>query len=142
MRRVPVGAVGRRMQGHGASQHAVRSHAILGNVCFVAPHREEHPCEAPGQGHDGDHLAPSVADRRGPSSQWLGLGTSRAPKAPRGLNEQEDGRSASLGLDVVSSPDYSVRRERRHSPAGANPARQLSLQPVAVGADDGGNDIG
>ena len=35
-----------------------------------------------------------------------------------------------------------VRRERRHSSAGANPARQLSLQPVAVGADDGGNDIG
>ena len=30
---------------------------------------------------------------------------------------------------------------RRHSSAGANPARQLSLQPVAVGADDGGNDI-
>ncbi len=35
-----------------------------------------------------------------------------------------------------------VRRERRRSSAGANPARQLSLQPVAVGADDGGNDIG
>ena len=31
--------------------------------------------------------------------------------------------------------------QRRHSSAGANPARQLSLQPVAVGADDGGNDI-
>ena len=31
---------------------------------------------------------------------------------------------------------------RCHSSAGANPARQLSLQPVAVGADDGGNDIG
>ena len=31
---------------------------------------------------------------------------------------------------------------RRHSSAGANPARRLSLQPVAVGADDGGNDIG
>ena len=30
---------------------------------------------------------------------------------------------------------------RRHSSAGANPARQLSFQPVAVGADDGGNDI-
>ena len=30
---------------------------------------------------------------------------------------------------------------RRHFSAGANPARQLSLQPVAVGADDGGNDI-
>ena len=31
---------------------------------------------------------------------------------------------------------------RRYSSAGANPARQLSLPPVAVGADDGGNDIG
>ena len=30
---------------------------------------------------------------------------------------------------------------RRHSPAGANPARKLSLQPVAVGADGGGNNI-
>ena len=30
---------------------------------------------------------------------------------------------------------------RRHSLAGANPARQLSLQPVATGADDGGNEI-
>ena len=35
-----------------------------------------------------------------------------------------------------------VRRERRRSSAGANPARQLPLQPVAVGADEGGNDIG
>jgi len=31
--------------------------------------------------------------------------------------------------------------ERRLSLAGANPARQLSLQPVAIGADYGGNDI-
>ena len=31
---------------------------------------------------------------------------------------------------------------RCHSSVGANPARQLSLQPVAVRADDGGNDIG
>ena len=30
---------------------------------------------------------------------------------------------------------------RRQSSAGANPVRQLSLQPVAVGADDGGNNI-
>ena len=28
-------------------------------------------------------------------------------------------------------PKFTVRRERRHSSAGANPARQLSLQPVA-----------
>ena len=40
-----------------------------------------------------------------------------------------------------ASPRLYVRRERRHSSAGANPARQLSLQPVAVGADGGGNDI-
>ena len=36
---------------------------------------------------------------------------------------------------------FCVRRVRRHSLAGANPARQLSFQPVAVGADDEGNDI-
>ena len=35
-----------------------------------------------------------------------------------------------------------VRRERRPYLAGANPARQLSLQPVAVGAAEGGNDLG
>ena len=31
--------------------------------------------------------------------------------------------------------------ERHRPSAGANPARQLSLQPVAIGAGDGGNDI-
>ena len=40
------------------------------------------------------------------------------------------------------SPHYSVRRDKVPFLSGANPARQLSLQPVAVGADDGGNDIG
>ena len=30
--------------------------------------------------------------------------------------------------------------KRRHLLAGANPARQLSLQPVAIGAGYGGND--
>ena len=34
-----------------------------------------------------------------------------------------------------------VRRERRPYLAGANPARQLSLQPVAVRATEGGNDM-
>ena len=57
-------------------------------------------------------------------------------------------RLTGLGLT-----DYDVENERRivlirlcavtrrHFSAGANPARQLSLQPVTVGADDGGNDI-
>ena len=31
--------------------------------------------------------------------------------------------------------------ERRCIPAGANPARQLSLQPEAVGAVQGGNEL-
>ena len=31
--------------------------------------------------------------------------------------------------------------ERHRPSAGANPARQLSLQPVAIGAGDGGNDM-
>ena len=54
-------------------------------------------------------------------------------------------KSTGIGTVVSLMLPYSavlVRRERRHSSAGANPARQLSLQPVAVGADDGGNDIG
>ena len=53
-----------------------------------------------------------------------------------------------FGLDDVKSAvvegctsDLWCAVRRRHSSAGANPARQLSLQPVAVGADDGGNDI-
>ena len=40
-----------------------------------------------------------------------------------------------------SDPYTQCAVTRRRSSAGANPARQLSLQPVAIGADDGGNDI-
>ena len=43
---------------------------------------------------------------------------------------------------IAITPAYSVRRERRHSlPQRVSPARQLSFQPVAIGADEGGNDI-
>ena len=45
-------------------------------------------------------------------------------------------------LDVLVNNAGIVRRERRPYLAGANPARQLSLQPVAVGAAEGGNDLG
>ena len=45
-------------------------------------------------------------------------------------------------LTAGFNPHYSVRRDKVPFLSGANPARQLSLQPVAVGADDGGNDIG
>ena len=47
-----------------------------------------------------------------------------------------------MDYEIVVVYPFRVRGERRHFSAGANPARQLSLQPVAVGADDGGNDIG
>ena len=56
-------------------------------------------------------------------------------EGPRLLNRRTVTR---VGLSVGSRCAVT----RCHSPAGANPARQLSLQPVAVGADDGGNDIG
>ena len=36
---------------------------------------------------------------------------------------------------------FSCAVERRHFLVGANPARQLSLQPVAVGAGHKGNDM-
>ena len=39
------------------------------------------------------------------------------------------------------SPDSPCAVRRRRPSAGANPARQLSLQPVAVGAGEGGNDV-
>ena len=40
-----------------------------------------------------------------------------------------------------SSPGLVCAVERRCVPAGANPARQLSLQPEAVGAVQGGNEL-
>ena len=54
------------------------------------------------------------------------------------LREFQSFGGVAESLHIVA---YRVRRGRRHSSAGANPARQLSLQPVAVGADGGGNDI-
>ena len=42
---------------------------------------------------------------------------------------------------MKTSPLYSCAVERCRHPAGANPARQLSLQPVAIGAVEGGNDF-
>ena len=46
------------------------------------------------------------------------------------------------GFPLSANMTETVRRERRPYLAGANPARQLSLQPVAVGAAEGGNDLG
>ena len=43
-----------------------------------------------------------------------------------------------LSANIVET----VRRARRSYLAGANPARQLSLPPVAIGAAEGGNDLG
>ena len=40
-----------------------------------------------------------------------------------------------------ANPSLTCAVERRCVPAGANPARQLSLQPEAVGAVRGGNEL-
>ena len=56
------------------------------------------------------------------------------------IRERVEGTTEARSLNKHSV----VRRcavERRRLLAGANPARQLSLQPVAIGAGDGGNDM-
>ena len=44
-------------------------------------------------------------------------------------------------LARISNPTLPCAVRRRRPSAGANRARQLSLQPVAVGAGEGGNDL-
>ena len=43
---------------------------------------------------------------------------------------------------LLANMTETVRRARRPCLAGANPAWQLSFQPVAVGAAEEGNDLG
>ena len=52
-------------------------------------------------------------------------------------------RSPQTGAEIgtLVADDGRCAVERRRLLAGANPARQLSLQPVAIGAGDGGNDM-
>ena len=61
------------------------------------------------------------------------------------FEEQVAGRgltaNGSRVLELFVSESGTVCRERHHPTAGANPARQLSFQPVAIGASYGGNDI-
>ena len=45
-----------------------------------------------------------------------------------------------VALDIISR-FIQCAVERRRPSAGANPARQQSLQPVAIGAVEGGNDF-
>ena len=45
------------------------------------------------------------------------------------------------GVGAGPSPHFSCAVERRFLLVGANPTRQLSLQPVAVGAVQGGNEL-
>ena len=69
------------------------------------------------------------------------VGPSPATAIPRTPELRSSSRTPPDGAWSECTLYSAVRRERRHSSAGANPARQLSLQPVAVGADGGGNDI-
>ena len=96
----------------------------------------------------------SVRDDDGECTPGNGAIPDESDSATRGLARHSARAGVSVELDeavrlgagelhwcgsLARISQCAVRR--RHSPAGANPARQLSLQPVADGADDGGNDI-
>ena len=76
-----------------------------------------------------DNTAPTLTQARADSGGGIGLVFSEVLDLPSPI-------PAALARTIQCAVT------RRHSSAGANPARQLSFQPVAVGADDGGNDIG
>ena len=58
-------------------------------------------------------------------------------------HNRKGGNRHSLHLPMRAPlSDSTCAVERRHFLAGANPVRQLSLQPVAVGAAHKGNDMG
>ena len=65
-------------------------------------------------------------------AELMGLGYSVHIEATRQIAETAGRRDTHVKQCAV---------ERHRPSAGANPARQLSLQPVAIGAGDGGNDI-
>ena len=102
------------------------------------------------RGHKGDRRPISPDDPRVVTAKRLrkerGLSIDQICKT-LGMSRPTFYRYLALPDVTVKDPrkrlgaTFRVRRGRRHSSAGANPARQLSLQPVAVGADDGGNDI-
>ena len=80
-----------------------------------------------GQRHQCDLLIYNLkvdSDFRGVSGRWERR-SGRSPSAPLFFGAQ-------IGRSAV---------KRRHLLAGANPARQLSFQPVAIGAGYGGNDM-
>ena len=64
--------------------------------------------------------------------------TPRATTATAAGRRIASGRAAAL---AHSTHHLTCAVERRCIPAGANPARQLSLQPEAVGAVQGGNEL-
>ena len=84
---------------------------------------------------------PQIADQRAGSSRHPKGRISPKTASRRRATESRCWTQRGNDAKYVGNPLFLVRRERRHSSAGANPARQLSLQPVAVGADGGGNDI-
>ena len=67
------------------------------------------------------------------------------PPGPLAAQERTDPAQFRPGAQWSASrfatPSLPCAVERRCVPAGANPARQLSLQPEAVGAVQGGNEM-
>ena len=82
------------------------------------------------------------------SGAALGVGAQSLPKRLRNsirekknVLEQNVNLVNDICIQEYVNPSLPCAVERRHSSAGANPARQLSLQPVAVGAGEGGNEF-
>ncbi len=123
-----------RGQAGGPCSRTVRSATLISEGTPEAPlalgRRVDRSCSA--RGAPGRALVVELDDvgSRGTGNQgaWARSGASAS---------ELDDPPRRTPLQCISA--CAVRR--RQSSAGANPARQLSLQPVAIGADGGGNDI-
>ena len=139
-------AIGDRARFGGASAHifplrpltAGPGEARVGTAA-AARRRRRRGCHPTGAGKtpriDGDFPTETGRFWQIRGKRW---GVPRTCAAKSRISSNGAGFSACESLHMST---YQVRRGRRHSSTGANPARQLSLQPVAVGADDGGNDV-
>ena len=91
-------------------------------------------------------LRPGVDEgARGPGlERGLGIPRERGDvdvEARTVAKERAAVRESAVVLERRANPTLPCAVRRRRPSAGANPARQLSLQPVAVGAGEGGNDL-
>ena len=97
-------------------------------------------------------LAAWAAEQTRPTSRWpptasiCGIPTTGIGARPRRSATSRRSRScrcvrAKLKCPLFSKAEMSCAVQRQRPSAGGNPAWQLSFQPVAIGAVDGGNNV-